>query len=188
MDSIDIIGYKREKVNNIALNNEIREKGLVPGILYSKDINRMFSVSAYSLNSVIYSDTPKIINIDIEGEKFTSILKDVQFHPVNESILHIDLKKIEKNEVITAYIPFKILNKDKSVGIKKGGKLIQNLKIVKVSGLYTDIPNYIDIDIMNLEAGKICISDIPQNDKYTIVASNKSIPVVSIRPARTKTE
>ena len=162
MEQIEIAGYKREKLNYNGLK-KLREEALVPGVLYGEKINKMFSVPAFLLKNIVYSSIPKLIKFNIEGDVFDCILKEVQFHPVSEVILHVD--------------------------VKKGGLLIQNLKKTTVLGLYEDIPNVINVDVANLDAGEtLRISDIlNKNEKYKILADPKA-PIVGIKASREKTD
>ena len=89
MEQIEIAGYKREKLNYSGLK-KLREEALVPGVLYGEKINKMFSVPAFLLKNIVYSSIPKLIKFNIEGDVFDCILKEVQFHPVSEVILHVD--------------------------------------------------------------------------------------------------
>ena len=188
MEQIEIAGYKREKLNYRGLK-KLREEALVPGVLYGEKINKMFSVPAFLLKNIVYSNIPKLINFNIEGEVFDCILKEVQFHPVSEVILHVDFMQVEKNKKIQIVVPILIQGANISLGVKKGGLLVQNLKKTTVLGLYEDIPNCIEVDVTNLDAGEtLRISDIlNKNEKYKILADPKA-PIVGIKASREKSE
>ena len=160
MEQIEIAGYKREKLNYNGLK-KLREEALVPGVLYGEKINKMFSVPAFLLKNIVYSSIPKLIKFNIEGEIFDCILKEVQFHPVSEVILHVDFMQVEKNKKIQIVVPILIQGSNIALGVKKGGLLIQNLKKTTVLGLYEDIPNVINVDVATLDAGEtLRVSDI----------------------------
>ena len=188
MEQIEIAGYKREKLNYRGLK-KLREEALVPGVLYGEKINKMFSVPAFLLKNIVYSNIPKLINFNIEGEVFDCILKEVQFHPVSEVILHVDFMQVEKNKKIQIVVPIFIQGANISLGVRVGGLLVQNLKKTTVLGLYEDIPNCIEVDVANLDAGEtLRISDIlNKNEKYKILADPKA-PIVGIKASREKSE
>lgn len=188
MEQIEIAGYKREKLNYSGLK-KLREEALVPGVLYGEKINKMFSVPAFLLKNIVYSSIPKLIKFNIEGDVFDCILKEVQFHPVSEVILHVDFMQVEKNKKIQIVVPILIQGANIALGVKKGGLLIQNLKKTTVLGLYEDIPNVINVDVANLDAGEtLRISDIlNKNEKYKILADPKA-PIVGIKASREKTD
>ena len=188
MEQIEIAGYKREKLNYSGLK-KLREEALVPGVLYGEKINKMFSVPAFLLKNIVYSSIPKLIKFNIEGDVFDCILKEVQFHPVSEIILHVDFMQVEKNKKIQIVVPILIQGANIALGVKKGGLLIQNLKKTTVLGLYEDIPNVINVDVANLDAGEtLRISDIlNKNEKYKILADPKA-PIVGIKASREKTD
>lgn len=188
MEQIEIAGYKREKLNYSGLK-KLREEALVPGVLYGEKINKMFSVPAFLLKNIVYSSIPKLIKFNIEGDVFDCILKEVQFHPVSEVILHVDFMQVEKNKKIQIVVPILIQGANIALGVKKGGLLIQNLKKTTVLGLYEDLPNVINVDVANLDAGEtLRISDIlNKNEKYKILADPKA-PIVGIKASREKTD
>ena len=188
MEQIEIAGYKRGKLNYSGLK-KLREEALVPGVLYGEKINKMFSVPAFLLKNIVYSSIPKLIKFNIEGDVFNCILKEVQFHPVSEVILHVDFKKKKKNKKIQIVVPILIQGANIALGVKKGGLLIQNLKKATVLGLYEDIPNVINVDVANLDAGEtLRITDIlNKNEKYKILANPKA-PIVGIKASREKTD
>ena len=188
MEQIEIAGYKRGKLNYSGLK-KLREEALVPGVLYGEKINKMFSVPAFLLKNIVYSSIPKLIKFNIEGDVFDCILKEVQFHPVSEVILHVDFMQVEKNKKIQIVVPILIQGANIALGVKKGGLLIQNLKKTTVLGLYEDIPNVINVDVANLDAGEtLRISDIlNKNEKYKILADPKA-PIVEIKASREKTD
>ena len=188
MEQIEIAGYKRGKLNYSGLK-KLREEALVPGVLYGEKINKMFSVPAFLLKNIVYSSIPKLIKFNIEGDVFDCILKEVQFHPVSEVILHVDFMQVEKNKKIQIVVPILIQGANIALGVKKGGLLIQNLKKTTVLGLYEDIPNVINVDVANLDAGEtLRISDIlNKNEKYKILADHKA-PIVGIKASREKTD
>ena len=116
-------------------------------------------------------------------------MKEVQFHPVSEVILHVDFMQVEKNKKIQIVVPILIQGSNIALGVKKGGLLIQNLKKTTVLGLYEDIPNVINVDVATLDAGEtLRVSDIlNKNGKYKILAEPKT-PIVGIKASREKTK
>ena len=97
MEQIELAGYKRGKLNDSKLK-KLREEGLVPGVLYDEKINKMFSIPAFLLKDIVYSSIPKLIKFNLAGECFDCILKEVQFHPVSEMILHVDFMIVSENK------------------------------------------------------------------------------------------
>ncbi len=108
-------------------------------------------------------------------------MQDVQFHPVNEQILHVDFMELNDKKQIKIDIPVKL--EGVAVGVTKGGKLFTKLKKVTIKAFPADLPDFISVDVTNLEVGKsVKVSDIkPAN--YTILNS-KSIPLASVVTTR----
>ena len=88
----------------------------------------------------------------IDGEKHNAILKDIQFHPVKYTILHIDFLEINEEKPIVMEVPLKLVGL--AEGVKSGGKLQQSMRKLKVKALYNVIPERLDIDITDLKLGK----------------------------------
>lgn len=188
MEQIEIAGYKRKILNNRELK-KLRDEGLVPGVIYGHNVNKMFSVPAFLLKHIVYSSIPKLIKFNLEGDISECILKEVQFHPVSEMILHIDFMQVEKNKKVKIVVPIKIQNANIALGVKKGGLLTQKLKKITVFGFVENIPNIITVDVTNLDAGgTLRVANILNpSDKYEIMEDTKT-PIVGIKASREKTD
>ena len=182
MEQVEIVAYKRKKVTAAELR-KARMEGIVPGVLYGNKVNELFSVPAILLKNIIYTSKPKLIDFNLEGEKYKCILKEVQFHPVSEMILHVDFLIVTEDEPVIMSVPINIIGVSNSVGIKSGGVLLQKLRNVNVCGLYNNIPDTIDVDVSNLDAGKtLRINDILATLKSDVkLKIDERTPVVEIK-------
>ncbi len=177
MTTLDLIGYKRETLNK-AETKKIRLKGHVPCVLYGlKNENIHFHVPAILFKELIYTQKVNFINMDIEGDEYSCILQDAQFHPVSENILHVDFLILHEKKKIKMDIPIRFVGI--SPGVIKGGKLSSRLQSIKVESFPQNMPQEIEVSIEGLELGQsVKISSLkPKN--YTIL-NNFQIPIATI--------
>lgn len=160
MADINISAEARELATKGTVN-QMRRDGKVPGVLYSKDIEPIkFSVSSKALKPVIYTTEMHLVNIKIgDKEEIKSILKDVQFDPVTDNVIHVDFQAIKVGEVIQVQVPVNITGQ--APGIKEGGVLIHNLHKFDIECLPKDIPEFLEVDISELGIGdSILVKDL----------------------------
>ena len=151
MKSISIEGQRREAMGKSA-NYELRAAGYVPCELYGKDANIHFSVFSADFKNLVYSPETYRVDLNIEGEKYSAIMKEVQFHPLSDEILHVDFHEITDDSTIKVELPIRFLGV--AAGVREGGKLIKKLRSLKVKGLAKDMPDAIEIDVTALTMGK----------------------------------
>ena len=151
MKSIAISGSPRENVGKRDAK-ELRYQGLVPAVLYGGKTQTHFAVSAADLKPVVYTPVVHFIDITVAGVKSQAIIKDMQFHPLTEQILHVDFLLLDEKKPITIEIPIRLTGT--SPGVKMGGKLVQKLRKLRIKALPKDHLDNIDVSIEGLEVGK----------------------------------
>jgi large subunit ribosomal protein L25 len=123
-----------------------------------------------------------VVNLDIEGNTHNAIIKDMQFHPVTDKLLHADFYEVEDNKPVTVSIPIKVVGS--SAGVREGGKLVIEKRKILVKGLIKNIPAELEIDITPLGIGKsVRAGDMETAGKFDIMLA-KDIPVLSVRSTR----
>src|SRR5699024_7665800 len=150
MKSIAISGSVRQNVGKRD-TKQLRYEGRVPAVLYGKEDQVHFSVSAADLRQVLYTPEVLFIDLDIDGKKTKAIVQDAQFHPLKEQVLHIDFLELSDDKAIKMHIPIKITGT--SPGVRMGGVLVQKLRRLRVQALPTDIPSEIEVAIDKLKIG-----------------------------------
>lgn len=163
MKSIEIKGTGR----NIANRSSEQKKALkamrrnqeVPCVLYGpeKDANGKtatthFTVTVDGLRPLVYTPDIYIINLNIDGKTVNAILKDIQFHPVKDNILHVDFYQIDEKKPIVIEVP--VMLEGLAEGVRAGGKLSLQVRKLKVKAFYKDIPEKLHIDVTGLGLGK----------------------------------
>ena len=158
MKEIAINGQKREATGKKA-SKMIRKEGLVPCNLYGekKGENGLpealaFTASFAELRKVVYTPHVYVVNITIDGKEHKAIVKELQFHPTSDALLHADFFEINETKPITVGIPVKL--NGLAQGVRDGGKLNLSIRKIDVTAPYKQIPEILDIDVTNLGLGK----------------------------------
>lgn len=183
MNHITITGYTiNKKIKN---NNILRYKyEKIPCIIYGKKINIKIYIKTQEIKKIIDKAELNIIDLNLYNEKKTikTIIKEIQRHPVNNKIMHIDFYKFIKSKKIEIKIPIKLIGR--AIGVSKGGVLIKSVNSLKIKGLIDDIPNVINIDVNNLEIGDSLLLETIKNKNYEILDNDKMV-LVSIKSPKT---
>lgn len=158
MKQIAINGTKRTDLGKKA-TKEIRKAGSVPCVIYGeqKDENGApvaihFSVSEKEINKLIYTPHIYLIDINIDGTDHKAVLKEVQFHPVKDNVLHVDFLEVHAEKPIVMGVP--IAPQGLAEGVRAGGRLITMVRKLNVKALYSAIPEKLNIDVTALQLGK----------------------------------
>ena len=130
----------------------IRKNNGVPCVLYGGGENVHFTVPADGLRNLVYTPHIYVVNLDIDGKQVKAILKDIQFHPVKDTILHVDFYQITEEKPIVMEVPVQL--EGLAEGVKAGGKLALQIRKLKVKALYNAIPERLVINVSNLALGK----------------------------------
>ena len=139
-------------------------------------------VTVDDVRKLIYTPDVFAIELDIEGTKKMAVLKEVQFHPVKEEILHIDLLEVSEDKPVTIEVPVKI--EGHAVGVKAGGKLNLSMKKIKVKAVYTNIRERVVVNVDALELGKtIQIGDLHYDGLELVNAKNAVVCAVQLTRA-----
>ena len=180
MKSIAISGSPRENVGKRDAK-ELRYQSLVPAVLYGGATQTHFSVSASDLKAVVYTPVVHFIDLQIAGVTSQAIIKDLQFHPLTEQIIHVDFLLLDEKKEVTIEIPIKLTGS--SSGVKSGGKLVQKLRKLRIKALPKDHLDAIEVSIEGLEVGKsVKVAEISV-PKLTITNA-KEDTIVSVTTSR----
>ncbi|MBO7609675.1 MAG: 50S ribosomal protein L25 [Muribaculaceae bacterium] len=138
-------------------------------------------VNFTDIRKLVYSPEVFVIDLTYDGVTKKAVLKDIQFHPVNDSILHIDLLEVYDDKPVIVEVPVHV--EGHAVGVKAGGKLFLALKKVKVKGIYSDLPEDIKINVSDVQIGhSIKVGDL-SFDKYEL-ANAKELVIAGVRATR----
>lgn len=180
MKSIELKGTIRE-MSGKSSSAKLRNNKSVPCILYGGKELVKFSVSEPDLKPVIFTPHVYIINLNIDGKQYKSIIQALQFHPVTDKTIHIDFYEVSDDKKIVIELPVKVTGN--SIGVKEGGKLVQDLRKLKVRGIVNKLPDDITIDITELGLGRsFRVGDLTADNVEFLDFKNS--PVVSVKLTR----
>ena len=158
MKVIAINGQKRETTGKKA-SKLMRKEGLVPCNIYGEEKDEKglpkalsFAVPFTELRKAVYTPHVYVMALNIDGEEHKAIIKELQFHPVNDSLLHADFYEVNEDKDITVGIPVKL--NGLAQGVRDGGKLNLSIRKIEVTAPYKNIPELLEIDVTNLGLGK----------------------------------
>ena len=166
-----------------------REHNQIPGIVYGAG-KEPVQISLCH-NSILHSSEheafySQVIDLTVGGKKEAVILKDIQRHPFKPKILHVDFLRVDAKAELQTNVPLHFLNEEKSVGVKAGGQISHLMTEVEISCLPADLPEYIEVDLGEVEVGQtVHLSDVKLPKGVVSVAlshgEDHDLPVVSIQ-------
>lgn len=186
MKEINVTGQKRTDLGKKA-SKELRKQGLVPCNLYGeatengRPVALAFAAPMSELRKIVYTPHIYVINLVIDGENHTAVMKELQFHPVNDSLLHVDFFEVNDQKPITIGIPVKLTGL--AQGVRDGGRMNLSIRKIEVTAPYQQIPEHLDIDVTKLRIGKsIKVGDL--SFEGLTLATGKDVVVCSIKMTR----
>jgi large subunit ribosomal protein L25 len=183
MKTLVVKGQKRNSLGKKEAKM-LRSQELVPSVLYGAGEPIHFAVPFSEMRQLVYTPGVFLVDLDIDGTIYPAMMQDVQWHAVEEQILHVDFLKIEENKKIKIDVPVKTTGLAK--GIKAGGKLKINLRRLKVKALAKDLPDSIEINVTKLGIGQsVKVADLSlKNIELLDKKSNVVVAVTITRAAR----
>lgn len=158
MKAFSISGSLRANVGKKDAN-ALRRAGNIPCVIYGGKEQIGFYAPVNSFTKLVYSPDVQTVNISVNGKNYHTKIQEIQVHPVNDKIMHIDFVELFEDKPAIMEIPVKLIGS--SAGVKAGGKLVTNLRKLKVKALPKHLPDTIDINVEALEIGKsIRIGDL----------------------------
>jgi len=176
MKTVTIEGQLRIEFGKKA-TRQVRSQDAVPAVIYggAQEIN--FSASAKAFKPLVYTAEFQIAEVNIDGKTYRTILKDLQFDKVSDTLIHVDLLELVEDKKVIATLPLKYTGN--SIGVKDGGKLVIKMKSVKVKTLPKYLKEFIEVDITNLKINEnLRIENIPAENME--VMNSPRIPIASV--------
>ncbi|MFV0554931.1 MAG: 50S ribosomal protein L25/general stress protein Ctc [Mangrovibacterium sp.] len=159
----------------------LRAEEKVPCVLYGGETPVHFQADFAEFRKIVYTPNVYLVDLEISGKTYKAIMQDIQWHPVNEQILHVDFLQISDDKAVKIDVPVKVEGYAK--GMRAGGKLKLNLRRLRVKALPANIPDSIKVNIDHLELGQaIKVGQIEAGDLE--ILNSKSNPVVTIMITR----
>ena len=171
IENREVVGKKATKA--------IRRSGQVPSVLYFKGEEPLsLSVNKKALNKAMKSDQ-RIYEMEIENKSQYVMIKEVQYHPVTDEVLHVDFMRVRRSEKMTISVP--LILTGKAIGVTEGGILSQTMNQIEISCYPTNVPENIEVNIDNLELNaSLSVSDVSIDDDEIEIISPDELNVASI--------
>ena len=187
MKEILVNGEKRETTGKKA-SKLMRKEGLVPCNLYGEEKDEKglpkalsFAVPFAELRKAVYTPHVYVVILNIDGKEHKAIIKELQFHPVSDALLHADFYEVTEEKDITVGIPVKL--NGLAQGVRDGGKLNLSIRKIDVTAPYKNIPEILEIDVTNLGLGKaIKVGEL--NFEGLKLATPAQVVVCSVKETR----
>ncbi len=180
MKTIEINGSARQELGKKS-SKAIRKNGNVPCVIYGKEENIHFFAPEASFKGLIYTAEAHFVTLNLEGKQYTLVLKEAQYHPVSDQLLHADFVQVFEDKPVIMSIPIKVFGD--SAAIKAGAKLHIKKRYLKVKALSKDLPEHISIDITDLKINhSIRVGDMNAPDLEFL--DIKSVAIVTVAASR----
>lgn len=162
-----------------------RDAGKVPCILYGgKDVLH-FEADAKAFKPLVYTPDVHMVKLDIAGKTADAIVKDIQFHPVTDDIIHVDFLEVLANKPVVMDIPIRF--NGIAAGVKEGGQMLKKLTKMRVKGLISKIPATIEVNVESLKIGdSIHVRDL-KYDGITFL-HEPAVTIVAVKTTRVVVE
>ncbi len=181
MKTIELKAEKRE-IFGKKESKKLHREGKVPAAIYGNGETIHFTLNEKDLKDVIYSPNSYLIIFDIEGRKEQAVMREVQFHPIREQILHMDFYRAMNGKEVAIDIPVRLTGN--SVGVKLGGKLSLAKRKIHVKGVLENLPEELVIDVTDLELGKsIFVGDLKYDGLTLLTPATTAVAAVKMTRA-----
>lgn len=159
----------------------LRNAGLVPCVLYGTGEQTHFSVKSIDIEKIVFSPEVYQVELDVDGKKAKAIIRELQQHPVKDTIQHVDFLELTADKPVKIGLPVRLTGSSR--GVLNGGRLMQVFRKLNVVGLAKDLPDAITLDIAPLRIGQsIRVKDV-QIPGVTVLDPANAV-VVSVKMAR----
>lgn len=184
MKQFELFGKEREKSTKGELN-KLRSQGFVPGVIYGgeENINVYFFIN--DLKKMLYTDDIYLIKCNINNQKITAVVKEVQYHPLSDDPVHIDLMEVDEDKVIKISYPIHFIGTPE--GTKQGGKFMKKKSKLLIKGKVSSIPDILEVNVSSLNIGQtLKVKDITLPNIE--ILENPNTPLASVSRTRATTQ
>ena len=183
-ETFEVIAQPRSDAGKGA-SRRLRRKGQVPAIVYGgRQEPEMISLSHNELVQQLEQEAfySHILDLKLGEQSSPVVLKDLQRHPAKPFVLHVDFQRVSMDEKIRMMVPLHFVNESAATGVKMGGAVSHNLTEIEVTCLPKDLPEFIGVDMTNMDIGDIVhLSEVPLPEGVQLAhAPDPDVPVVII--------
>ena len=181
MKTLEIKAVKRDGFGKKAAK-AYRREGLIPCIIYGNGEEVAFTVDTKSVKPLIYTPDSYVVEIEIDGKVEKAVMREVQFHPVREQILHIDFYRVQEGKPVAIAIPVRLTGN--AEGVKVGGKLALSARKLTVKAMVDQLPDEIVVDVTPLKVGQtIFVGDLQFEGLQFVTPATTAVCAVRVTRA-----
>lgn len=181
MKTLQIEAVKRDLFGKKA-TKAVRREGLIPCVLNGAGESVTFAVDTKAVKPLIYSPNSYIVELNLDGQTYQAVMRETQFHPVREEILHIDFYRIQPNKPVAIAVPVRLTGN--AEGVKVGGKLVLSARKLVVSAEVENLPDEIVVDVTPLGVGKtIFVGDLEYQGLKFLTPATTAVCAVRVTRA-----
>jgi large subunit ribosomal protein L25 len=163
-----------------AATKQLRREGKVPAILYGASGTNSIQLDYSDAKTILFTPETYIVQLDVDGNSNNTVVREAQYHPVTDKIVHIDFLEVSDDKAVEVVLPLVMVGTPK--GVITGGRLMQKLRKLKVKGIPSELPDSIEVNVSDLELGSsIKVSDL---DTGLHITSGGSAAIASVEIPR----
>lgn len=178
MKQVSLSGVSRAHVGKVDARTS-RSQELVPAVVYGGKEQKHINVPYMEIHKILYSPDVYQINLTIDGNTYPTIVREVQFHPVTDKLMHVDFFELIPGKEVVVEIPLKFVGT--SPGVLAGGKLVKSMRKVKVKATAENMPEYVSVDISNLNLGQtLKVKNIELTGAKLVDVAERAVAAVNV--------
>jgi large subunit ribosomal protein L25 len=176
MESITITGTLREDVGTKSAK-VLRREGNVPCVIYGGEENIHFYTPEASFRKLLYTPEAHLVLVDLGDKTYRTVIRDAQFHPVSDAIVHVDFFELVPGKQVSIEVPIKLVGNAR--GVRNGGRLKVNLRKLRVKGEEANLPGFIEHNIEDVRIGQsVRVQDISTEGFEVLHEPTRTIMVI----------
>ena len=181
MKTLEVKAVKRAEFGKKAAK-AFRREGLIPCVIYGGSEEIAFTVDAKEIKPLIYTPNSYIVELNFDGKIEKAVMREVQFHPVREQILHIDFYRVQEGKPVAISIPVRLSGT--AEGVKIGGKLALSARKLMVKAMVDQLPDEIVVDVTPLQVGQtIFVGDLKMENVTFVTPATTAVCAVRVTRA-----
>lgn len=159
---------------------KLRREGFVPAVVYGNNTHEKIQINTRDLQKALGKATRSShFEVSVGGKSYDAFLREVQYHPISESVLHVDFYQPGKGKMVSLNVPVRLVGTP--VGLKLGGNLFQIREFIPMRGAMESIPEIIELDVTNMDVGSVLrLGDIQAEGVSLLLPLDSTIATVKL--------
>ncbi len=181
------LDIENRKVVGKKATKDLRKAGKIPSVLYFKGEEPMHLTVENKILYKAMKSEQRIYEMDIDSESQYVMIKEIQYHPVTDEVIHVDFMRVRRSEKMTISVPIILIGK--SIGVTEGGILSQSLNQIEISCFPTNVPEQIEVNVEHLVINSsISVADVSIDDEDIEILSAQDLSIASVNAPKEEEE